>query len=96
MNRHYTCDEYRKIVEKIRASFENSSITTDVMVGFAGESDEDFKDSLEFVKSIGFLKVHVFPYSIRKGTRAADFTDHIDGEIKKKRAKILIKLLTVF
>ena len=90
MNRHYTCDEYRKIVEKIRASFENSSITTDVMVGFAGESDEDFKDSLEFVKSIGFLKVHVFPYSIRKGTRAAEFTDHIDGEIKKKRAKIML------
>ena len=90
MNRHYTCDEYRKIVEKIRAAFDNASITTDVMVGFAGESDEDFEESLKFVKSIGFLKVHVFPYSIRKGTRAAEFDDHIDGETKKKRAKIML------
>ncbi len=90
MNRHYTCDEYREIIEKIRATFDNASVTTDVMVGFAGESDEDFKQSLEFVKSIGFLKVHVFPYSIRKGTRAAEFTDHIDGESKKKRAKIML------
>ena len=90
MNRHYNCDEYRKIVEKIRAAFEDASITTDVMVGFAGESDEDFEDSLNFVKSIGFLKVHVFPYSVRKGTRAAEFTDHIDGETKKKRAKIML------
>ncbi len=90
MNRHYNCDEYKEIVNKIRAAFENASITTDVMVGFAGESDEDFKASLEFVKSIGFLKVHVFPYSIRKGTRAAEFSDHIDGEIKKKRAHIML------
>ena len=90
MNRHYTCAEYREIVEKIRSAFENSSITTDVMVGFAGESAEDFEDSLKFVKDIGFLKVHVFPYSIRKGTKAADFTDHIDGETKKKRAKIML------
>ena len=90
MNRHYTCGEYREIVNKIRAAFDNASITTDVMVGFAGESDEDFEDSLDFVKSIGFLKVHVFPYSIRKGTRAAEFTDHIDGETKKKRARIML------
>ena len=90
MNRHYTCEQYREIVEKIRAAFDNASVTTDVMVGFAGESDEDFEDSLEFVKSIGFLKVHVFPYSVRKGTRAAEFTDHIDGETKKKRAKIML------
>ena len=90
MNRHYTCDEYREIVNKIRSAFENSSITTDVMVGFAGESDEDFEKSLEFVKSIEFLKVHVFPYSVRKGTRAAEFEDHIDGETKKKRARIML------
>ncbi|MBQ8869069.1 MAG: tRNA (N(6)-L-threonylcarbamoyladenosine(37)-C(2))-methylthiotransferase MtaB [Oscillospiraceae bacterium] len=90
MNRHYNCDEYREIVNKIRAAFENASITTDVMVGFAGESDEDFKASLEFVKSIGFLKVHVFPYSVRKGTRAAEFEGHIDGETKKKRARIML------
>ncbi len=90
MNRHYNCDEYREIVSKIRSAFENASITTDVMVGFAGESDEDFEDSLKFVKSIGFLKVHVFPYSIRKGTRATEFEGHIDGETKKKRAHIML------
>lgn len=90
MNRHYNCDEYREIVNKIRAAFENASITTDVMVGFALEGDEDFKASLEFVKSIGFLKVHVFPYSVRKGTRAAEFEGHIDGETKKRRAHIML------
>ena len=90
MNRHYTCDEYKDIVKNIRSVFENATITTDVMVGFAGESEEDFLSSLNFVKDIGFLKVHVFPYSRRSGTRADKFTNHIDGETKKKRAKIML------
>ena len=68
MNRHYNCSEYAEIVTNLRNAFENSSMTTDVMVGFAGETEEDFNASLNFVKSIGFAKVHIFPYSRRKGT----------------------------
>lgn len=60
MNRHYNCSEYAEIVTNLRNAFENSSMTTDVMVGFAGETEEDFKASLNFVKSIGFAKVHIF------------------------------------
>lgn len=90
MNRHYTCDEYKNIVKNIRSVFENATITTDVMVGFAGEDEDDFLQSLNFVKDIGFLKVHVFPYSRRSGTRADKFTNQVSGEIKKKRAKIML------
>ena len=61
MNRHYNCSEYAEIVTNLRNAFENSSMTTDVMVGFAGQTEEDFNASLEFVKSIGFAKVHIFP-----------------------------------
>ena len=63
MNRHYTSEEYAEIVKNIRTVFENPSITTDVMVGFAGETDEEFRQSLEFVDKTGFAKVHIFPYS---------------------------------
>lgn len=91
MNRHYDTAVYRDIVKKIRKAFENSSITTDVMVGFAGETSEEFKKSLEFVKSIGFLKVHTFPYSVREGTRAAEFPNQVDAAEKKARAKIMIE-----
>ena len=89
MNRHYTSDEYRQIVNKLRAAFPNASITTDVMVGFAGESEEDFKASLDFVCEMRFLKVHVFPYSVREGTRAAEFKNQTDPATKKERAHIM-------
>ena len=91
MNRHYNSSEYETIVNKIRKAFKNASITTDVMVGFAGESEEEFKKSLDFVKKMRFLKVHTFPYSVREGTRAAEFEDQVDAEIKKKRAAIMIE-----
>lgn len=90
MNRHYTTDEYLKIVENLRKYFKNTSITTDVMVGFAGETNEEFEKSVKFVKKIGFAKVHVFPYSIREGTRAAMFDGQVSSEIKKQRSKIMI------
>jgi len=91
MNRHYNSSEYEIIVNKIRRAFKNASITTDVMVGFAGETDEEFNASLKFVEKIGFLKVHTFPYSVREGTRAAEFTGQVDAEVKKKRAQIMIE-----
>ncbi len=89
MNRHYTCNEYREIVENIRSVFDNPSVTTDVMVGFAGETEEEFLQSVDFVKNTGFAKVHVFPYSRRPGTAADKAEGHISEEIKKKRAAIM-------
>lgn len=89
MNRHYTADEYRQICRKLRKSFRDCTLTTDVMVGFAGESEEDFKESLDFVKEIAFEKVHVFPYSVRKGTKAENFGGHIDKKIKEERSRIM-------
>ncbi len=86
MNRHYTTDEYYKIVEKIRKVFPESAITTDIMVGFPQESDEEFEKSLEFVKKIGFAKIHVFQYSRRNGTVAAERNGQISKEVKRERA----------
>lgn len=89
MNRHYDTAEYSRIVENLRKAFSNSSMTTDVMVGFAGESEEDFKKSMEFVKQIGFAKVHVFPYSRRKGTVAANAPNQVAPQEKERRAKLM-------
>ncbi len=89
MNRHYTADEYRQICRKLRESFKDCTLTTDVMVGFAGESEVDFRESLDFVKEIAFEKVHVFPYSVRKGTKAENFGGHIDKKIKEERSRIM-------
>lgn len=89
MNRHYTSMEYSQIVQRLRNAFENSSITTDVMVGFAGESEEDFKQSMQFVKQIGFAKVHVFPYSQRKGTLADKAPNQVPPNVKDERAKLM-------
>lgn len=91
MNRHYTSDEYRAIANKLRSTFKDCTLTTDVMVGFVSESDEDFKESVEFVKEIGFEKVHVFPYSVRTGTKAEKMEGHIQKCVKDKRCKIMIE-----
>ena len=91
MNRLYNTDQYRKLVEDIRSRWENSSITTDIMVGFIGESEEEFQSSLAFAKEIGFLKAHIFPYSIRKGTAAATMPCRVEGGVKSTRAEIMAK-----
>ena len=90
MHRHYDTAEYARIVADIRRLFDNSSITTDVMVGFVGESEEDFNASVSFTDEIGFAKTHVFPYSRRKGTAADKMDGHIDEHIKHERADIMI------
>ena len=72
MNRHYTTEEYRTIVQNLRNAFDNAAITTDIMVGFPGETEEEFMQSLEFAKEISFSKVHVFAYSQRPGTKACN------------------------
>ena len=89
MNRHYDSARYREIVAKIRKYFENPSITTDIMVGFPGETEEEFQQSLEFCKEISFAKSHIFAYSIRKGTRAAKMPDQVTNAVKEQRSHIL-------
>ena len=89
MNRKYTCDEYRQLCAKLRAAFEDCVITTDIMVGFAGETDEDFAETVSFVKEIGFEKVHIFHYSVRKGTAAERFDGQVSSAVKQQRAREL-------
>ena len=91
MNRHYDTNEYRTIVKNLRAAFKNAAITTDLMVGFPGESEEEFKESLAFAEEIGFAKVHVFAYSRRPGTRANDAPDQVAQSVKEQRSREMIK-----
>lgn len=91
MNRHYTAAEYKTLCDKLRSTFCNASITTDVMTGFCGETEEDFANSLAFVKSIGFEKVHVFPYSEREGTAASKRKDDVPKHEKERRASVMIE-----
>lgn len=91
MNRHYTAEEYKALCQKLRTTFGDATITTDVMVGFTDESEEDFNESLEFVKDIEFEKVHVFPYSQREGTVASKRGDNIPKSTKEHRASIMIE-----
>jgi len=92
MNRHYTTEDYRQIVKILRRSFENAAITTDIMVGFSGETDEEFRQSLVFAEEIGFAKAHVFTYSKRPGTRACDFPDQVPAAVKTARSKQMLAL----
>ena len=92
MNRRYTTEEYRAGVERLRTHFENPAITTDVIVGFPGETEEEFNETEKYLRQIGFFEMHIFPYSKRKGTKAADMKDQIDGEVKKERSHILLEL----
>ncbi len=91
MNRHYTADEYLHLCNKLRSSFEDATITTDIMVGFSLESDEDFVESLDFARKIEFEKVHVFPYSVRTGTRAEKLPQ-LEKHVKEERAKIMTEV----
>lgn len=91
MNRHYDSAEYRELCKKLRKRFDDATITTDVMVGFNDETEDDFYDSLEFVKSVGFEKVHTFPYSERQGTAASKRGDNVPKAEKERRAKIMIE-----
>ena len=91
MNRIYNKEDYRKIIRTINENFENPAVTTDVIVGFPGETDEDFNETLEFVKEMNFAQVHVFPYSRREGTKADLMTNQVEEYIKTQRSKILIE-----
>ena len=92
MNRRYTAKEYEDIVNLLRDKIEDVSITTDVIVGFPGETDEEFKETYEFLKRIALSKTHIFKYSPRKGTRAENMENQVDGNKKDERSKKLIEL----
>ena len=89
MNRHYTAFEYLKSVNRLRSIMPQAGITTDIIVGFPGESDEDFHESLEFVKKAQLSRIHVFPYSAKTGTKAAVMLNQVPPKIKEERAKIM-------
>lgn len=90
MNRKYDLDYYFHKIKEIREVRPNIAITTDVIVGFPGESEEDFLETIDTCKKVGFTKIHVFPYSERKGTKAMELPDHIEPSVKKERARRLL------
>lgn len=92
MNRKYDKDYFRKKIHEIREIRPDISITTDIIVGFPEETNEDFLETLSFAREIGFSKIHVFPYSRRKGTKADTMPNQVSEQIKKERVNELIKL----
>lgn len=92
MNRRYSANEYMEKVELIRKYMPDSGITTDIIVGFPGETEKEFNETLEFVKKVNFSRIHVFKYSVREGTKAAVFDNQVDEKIKSVRSKTLISL----
>ena len=89
MNRRYDTAFYRDLVSRIRKSFENAAITTDIMVGFAGETEEEFEKSLAFAREIGFAKAHIFAYSRRAGTVAYALPNQVSNAEKARRSRLM-------
>ena len=92
MNRRYTAKEYEEAVYKIRENLKDASITTDVIVGFPGETDEEFNETYKFLERIKLTKTHIFKFSPRKATKAENMPNQVDGTIKENRSKALIEL----
>ena len=92
MNRKYTTVEVKEIIERLRRYYNDVMLTTDIIVGFPGETEEEFETTYQFLKEVKLYKMHVFQYSPRKGTRAAVMPNQIDGNIKEARSKKLIEL----
>lgn len=92
MNRRYNIEEYESIVNILRGKIKDVSLTTDIIVGFPGETEEEFNETYETLSKIKLSKMHIFKYSPRKGTRAADMENQIDGNVKEERSKKLIEL----
>jgi len=92
MNRKYDTKYFKKQIKSIRKNIKDVSITTDVIVGFPGESDQDFEKTVKFIKKIAFTKLHVFPFSERKGTKAATMPNKVDEKTKKERVNKLLEL----
>lgn len=95
MNRHYTTAEYENVVNRLRSRFPNCAITTDIMTGFPGETEQYFEQSLQFAKRIAFAKAHVFCYSRRPGTKADLMDNQIDKAVKEQRSHRLIEEMNI-
>ena len=89
MNRHYTAEEFKEKVEILREVFDNPAITTDVIVGFPGETEEEFEATYKFLEDICFYEMHIFKYSKRQGTVAAARKDQVDDRVKTERSNRL-------
>ena len=92
MNRKYSCEEFEEVTEILRKYFKDVNLTTDIIVGFPGETKKEFEKTYEFLERIKFYKMHIFKYSPRAGTIAAKMTNQIDGNIKEERSQKLIEL----
>ena len=92
MNRKYTAEEYYEVCERLRKYFDDPALTTDVIVGFAGETEEEFAECKAFLEKIKFFETHIFKFSIRKGTRAAKMENQVPDQIKTKRSNELLAL----
>ena len=92
MNRRYTAEEFEVIVERLRKYYQDVILTTDIIVGFPNETEEEFECTYEYLKKINFYKMHVFKYSPRKGTKASEMPEQIPGDIKEIRSKRLLEL----
>lgn len=92
MNRRYTIEEFEEITKRLRKAYEDVILTTDIIVGFPGESEKEFEETYKFLEKIKFYKMHIFKYSPRKGTKAAEMKNQIPGDIKEKRSKMLLEL----
>ena len=92
MNRKYTAEEYAEVCERLRRHYEDPALTTDVIVGFAGETEEEFAECRAFLEKISFFETHIFKFSIRKGTRAAKMENQVPDQVKTKRSNELLAL----
>ncbi len=92
MRRRYTTEDFRRAVKNLRSAFKDAAITTDLIVGFPGETEADFEESKRFCEEIGFSQMHIFPYSVREGTAAASLENHVLDEEKTRRAHIMLDI----
>ena len=93
MNRQYTAEQYLEIVNKLRKAMSDVTFSTDIIIGFPGETDEDFKATHEIMKKVGYMNAFIFKYSPRSGTPAADMEDQVPQKVKEERNQILLKEL---
>ena len=92
MNRHYTTEDFKKATELLRKVYPNVALTTDIIVGFPGETEDEFNTTYNFLKDINFYKMHIFKYSQRHGTKAEKMPNQVDAKIKEERSRKLIEL----
>ena len=92
MNRRYTTEEFEEIVNRLRKYYADAILTTDIIVGFPDESDDEFNETFKFLSKIKFYKMHIFKYSPRKGTKAESMKNQVQGDVKEIRSKKLLDL----